>query len=172
MGSRVLSLGLLQQLVVLFQHGPGLGRHEAVGRVLSLASHLAHARARDEIVILMAAIKTSRAEQRETEWWREKGSSELQTHYNQWKDAYQRHGQYEPARPAALLQSAGSRRGPVNISANQNEAFMTRSYDTSHPVKFDMMIVCIWEHIYEWHFTCWPFLTARHSCKITLWQER
>lgn len=55
-------LGLLQWLVVLFQHGPGFGRHEAVGRVLSLASHFTHACAWDEIVILMAVIKNKMTE--------------------------------------------------------------------------------------------------------------
>lgn len=55
-------LGLLQWLVVLFQHGPGFGRHEAIGRVLSLASHFTHACARDEIVILMAVIKNKTTE--------------------------------------------------------------------------------------------------------------
>lgn len=50
-------LGLLQRLVVFLQNRPGLRSHEAHGGVLALTSHLTHACARDEVIILMTAVE-------------------------------------------------------------------------------------------------------------------
>lgn len=116
-------LGLLQWLVVLFQHGPGFGRHEAVGRVLSLASHFTHACAWDEIVILMAVIKNKKTESvRETHTQKagELWITDLLQSVKRCRSTAR------PTEPAALLQSVGSRSRPVNISANQKWSF----YDT------------------------------------------
>lgn len=60
-------LRLLQGLIVLLENSPGFRGHEAVRRVLALSCHLPHARAWNEVVVLVAA-GNKRAQRNKT--WR------------------------------------------------------------------------------------------------------
>lgn len=90
-------LGLLQGLVILLQHGPSFGGHEAVGRILPLAGHLPHACARDEVIVLMAADKDS-----------------FDTSQISGKE--QRRGKHQPTITSRI---AGCWTGPLGVSAKQ-----------------------------------------------------
>jgi len=148
-GTRPLSL--LQWLIVVLQHRPSLRRHEAVGRILSLASHLTHPCARDEIIICVAA-----------------GKKKKRHISNQWKDAYQQHRKCQQtitARDFVINVQRGEGSGQnkrVALVTLKTSREKCPGWDVLAPGQEPMLryknvtlgvCVCVWQYFGHWtHF--------------------